>query len=637
MKRILCIRFPNWPVQCLQHRLRADKVPGTALALHTAMPVAQEQRAPKLPINEDIRFLRSLYPAAQGGPAIVAVSADAWARGVRPGMPLAEARSMAVPVRAAATKNQKLKKRIESSEPSIEFHEWHPEHDRRQLKEAAELTRPYAPVVGLDAVPMPDSLLLDITGCGPLFGGEAGLAESLLKDLHAAGWYGRIAIAHSVAAVWALTHTDTPIEISARQEANRGSDRQATHRMRINNVRHELPIQIVPVGQHQSEIQRLPVSASRLGLKDLEILKHLGLRTIGQLLGLPREDLPSRLSADGVLRIQQLADAIDEPIIAIPEANPVATVWSTDDPACGLNDIRHILLHLTEQIAEQLLRRRMACSQVTCLFSCVDGSSVSVPASLVKPTQSHELLHEVLCMRIETAITHSVIESTAAGTIDRMSTANFSRDESVGAPAAGQIASLDCQPFCRVTMTAAVSMIPVARQRDLFSPVEHIVPQEELASLITRLSGRLGHEAVLTAHTNSDARPEHSIRLDPVLPEDPSLASQSQRDAVLSSLTDPAPVGGQLEPGVARPLRLLAVPQLIARTNGERNFPRQVMLSGKAFELAEFSSAERIQTAWWTDQPCHRDYYQATSRTGSRFWLFRDLQSGEWYVHGVFD
>jgi len=637
MKRILCIRFPNWPVQCLQHRLRADKVPGAALALHTPMPVPQEQRGQKLPIDEDMRFLRSLYPAAQSGPAIVAVSADAWARGVRPGMPLAEARSMAEPVHIAAGRNRKSAKQPEPAAPSIEFHEWNPEHDRRLLKEAAELTRQYAPVVGLDAVSMPDSLLLDITGCGPLFGGEAGLAESLLKDLQAAGWYGRIAIAHSVAAVWALTHTDSLVELLARHQANSGSDRQKTHRMRAMSMRHELPIQIIPVGQHLEEIQRLPVSASRLGLKDLEILKHLGLRTIGQLLGLPREDLPSRLSADGVLRIQQLADVIDEPIMPLPEANPVAAIWSSDDPACGLNDIRHILLHLSAQIAEQLLRRRMACSHVTSLFSCGDGSTVSVAASVVKPTQSAELLHEVLCMRIETAITHSLLESVAASPHDRTSTANFSRDESIRTPVAGQVASLDSQPFYRVTITAAVSMIPVARQRDLFSPVEHIVPQEELASLITRLSGRLGHDAVLTAHTNSDARPEHAIRLEPVLPEDAAQASQSQRDAGLRTLTDPAPGNGQPEPVPARPLRLLAAPQLIARANGERSFPRQIMLAGKAFDLVEYSSPERIQTAWWTDQPCHRDYYQVLSRSGSRFWLFRELQSGAWYLHGVFD
>ena len=142
---------------------------------------------------------------------------------------------------------------------------------------------------------------------------------------------------------------------------------------------------------------------------------------------------------------------------------------------------------------------------------------------------------------------------------------------------------------------------------------------------------------MLTARTNSDARPEHAIRLEPVLPEDALLTSQSHRDAALSTLTDPAPVARETSHVVARPLRLLSVPHLIARTNNERTFPGQLMLGGKTFELIEYSGPERIQTAWWTNQPCHRDYYQVISRSGSRFWLFRELQSGEWYVHGVFE
>jgi hypothetical protein len=80
----------------------------------------------------------------------------------------------------------------------VEFREWQPLRDRAMLRTVAELTRRYAPVVGLDEVPLPDSLLLDVTGCAPLFGGEAGLAESLLRDLRKAGWSCRIVNNHKV-------------------------------------------------------------------------------------------------------------------------------------------------------------------------------------------------------------------------------------------------------------------------------------------------------------------------------------------------------------------------------------------------------------------------------------------------------
>ncbi|MFO0999352.1 MAG: hypothetical protein U0936_03370 [Planctomycetaceae bacterium] len=465
MKRVLCIRFPNWSIQCLRRELREQMLTATALALHTPFAPQTDSKAKPGDVDEDTRYVRAVYPSARGGPAIVAVSADAWIQGVRPGMPLAEARSMAQPIVArqdsrrvernqhppnsAASKRGdsvsgmalatgespqahrqtpaasgvplagKAKKITSSGIAPVEFREWQPLRDRATLRSVAELARPYAPVVGLDEVPLPDSLLLDITGCAPLFGGEAGLAESLLKDLRKAGWSSRIAIAGSVAIGWALTHAegvmrqDQPGSQSQYSIIGRADSRRSGQGVNSGSSNHDLPITIVPEGYELQELARLPVASSRLDLADLEILSHLGIRTLGQLLSLPREDLPSRFSASGVLRVQQLAGAVDEPIVPIPEANPITASWSSDDPAQGLNDVRAVLQILTSQIADQLVQRRVACSSVTCHFRFPDRTQMAVTAGVVKPTQSAELLHEVLCLRVETQATLSAMEISA--------------------------------------------------------------------------------------------------------------------------------------------------------------------------------------------------------------------------------
>jgi hypothetical protein len=381
------------------------------------------------------------------------------------------------------------------------------------------------------------------------------------------------------------------------------------------------------------------VAASRLLLNDLEILKHLGIRTIGQLLSLPREDLPSRLSATAVTRVQQLQGALEEPIEPLPEADPVAAHWSSDDPAQGLQDMQHLLRHLCEQIAEQVVRRRMACSSVTCQFRCADGSIVPLTASVVKPTQSADLLHEVLCLRIETDATWFTLEDAARHNAGNVHSASNAVDRELNLDELrGQLASLQFQPVQSVSMVASVSPVPVARQRDLFSADEHIVPQEELATLITRLNSRLGTNAVLTVQDHADPRPEFSVLAQPVLPVDSGAGRHSQLDATLQKLTEPEDAGSykpaEIQP---RPLRLLATPQPIPGSEASRRFPTQVMVGGSLFMLSEFSLPERLQTAWWTDHPCHRDYYQVLTRNGSRLWLFRDLHSSQWFVHGIFD
>ena len=637
MRRVLCIRFPNWPIQCLLRQLRTGGSPATAAALHTVAPGSAEKSVRGSVVDDDTRFIRALFPASSGGPAIVAVSMEAWVNGIRPGMPLAEARSMAAPPMVPARKDRRGNPKPQAKPVTVEFREWQPQQDREQLQAVAELTRRYAPIVGLDVVPLPDSLLLDITGCGPLFGGESALAESLLRELRRAGWQCRIAIAQTVSVVWALTHVEGRAD-------------------RLN-----LPIQIIPPGQHIAEVSRLPVAASRLSLKDLEVLAHLGIRSIGQLLSLPPEDLPSRLSPQAVLRIQQLAERIEEPIDPLPEANPVAADWSAEEPATSLADIRHVLQHLTEQIAAQLIRRRMACSNADVILKCGNGVRLLLTAGVVKPTQSADLLQEVLCLRLETqvkqaeydAVSSAAISSAITRPVTAYPEVNVAADEAqlvLGGltPTARRGESADddsrsfallaSQPVVSISITATIVPIPSSRQKDLFSPTEHIVPQEELAMLVTRLSSRLGVDAVLTVRTNADPRPEFAVTAEPVLPPESSSTRQTRLDSAMERLTEPATNAAAVPTdSINRPLRLLAEPQQIAPSESDTAFPPKVTVLGRVLTLKQFAGPERIQTAWWTDRPCQRDYYQATALNGNRLWLFKDLQTNQWWLHGIFD
>lgn len=708
MKRILCLRFPNWSIQCLRRELREQMPTATALALHTPLTLQFDSKLKPGDVDEDTRYVRAVFPSARSGPAIVAVSVDAWTQGVRPGMPLAEARSMAQPIlpqrksrkgvrspysRESAMSNRRdvvsgVKQETGAGYPanqqtsaagslpvtgntrelppsgiaSVEFREWQPLRDRATLRSVAELTRRYAPVVGLDEVPLPDSLLLDITGCAPLFGGESGLAESLLRDLRTAGWNCRIAIASSVSISWALTHADGIARHDSRSSQSYTSGvgsadlRRSGQGTNLATIANDLPVAIVPDGYERQELSHLPVASSRLELSDLEILSHLGIRTLGQLLSLPREDLPSRFSETGVLRVQQLAGTVDEPIVPIPEANPITALWSSDEPAQGLNDIRAVLQILTSQIADQLVRRRVACSSVTCHFRFPDRRQIAVTTGVVKPTQSAELLHEVLCLRVETQATLSAMESAVAGASEvsqkktglstravSESASHVVSDKSTAAVERSMEVLLS-EPFHAVRMNVVVVPLPIARQKDLFSPEEHVVPQEELAALISRLSGRLGADAVRTLRIQPDARPEFELVSESVLGKDPAIMSQTVLDEKLTKLTEPTPRSELLigesspEPGiVSRPLRLLPVPIPFNVSEKQRKFPTQLLVSGRTFQLRQFSAPERIQTAWWTEEPCHRDYYQVLTDTGSRMWVFRDLHSSQWFLHGIFD
>lgn len=608
-------------------RLRESGAPSEMVAIHSLPPSDRAQKASKASLDADLRFIRELWPAAMSGPTIVAVSTAAWHRGVRPGMPLAEARSMALPVQQSARRSPqsaaRKPQRPQEPVPAVEFFEWQSEDDRRQLMDLAEPARKYAPIIGLDELPVPDCLLMDITGCAPLFGGEAALAESLLADIRRAGYSARIAIADTIAAAWALAHFD-----------ERLTDRKRSDRSAVRGVLpEELPIRICPPGQSKTELRRFPIGVARLPLKDQEILSNLGIRTIGQLLNLPLPDLPSRLSEQAVIRVQQLSETLDEHVLPIPERNPIMAEWSSDDPATGFQDLRYLIGQLCPSIEEQLTRRRVACSQIDCEFRSPGGCVRQLTAGVVKPTQSAQLLSEVLTLRLEFLITNALrsqqrAEQAASQSKKPDATHGVSESDS-------EFLQLLETPVHSLRLVATSVPLPVSRQRDLFSSSEHVVPDEELATLVARLSGRLGAENVLKADPQPDPRPEHAIRLSPILASEYSGASQNQKDKLLKGMVTPDDAPSLPPLPVPRPLHLLEQPLQIADQEWTST-ARPIQVLGQTFTPASWSAPERIQTGWWTDFPCHRDYYQVLTSQGSRLWIFRDLNTQKWFLHGFF-
>ena len=58
---------------------------------------------------------------------------------------------------------------------------------------------------------------------------------------------------------------------------------------------------------------------------------------------------------------------------------------------------------------------------------------------------------------------------------------------------------------------------------------------------------------------------------------------------------------------------------------------------GHAHRIAKTWGPERIETGWWRRQAVGRDYYRVETVTGRRFWIFRNLRDGRWFLHGMFE
>ena len=102
---------------------------------------------------------------------ICALNDAAAALGLRLGMPLADARAMY---------------------PTLHVADADPQADRALLEAVADWCDRYTPLVGLDP---PDGLLLDVSGCAHLFGGERALADDLCARFQRQGLRSKIGLA----------------------------------------------------------------------------------------------------------------------------------------------------------------------------------------------------------------------------------------------------------------------------------------------------------------------------------------------------------------------------------------------------------------------------------------------------------
>ena len=122
----------------------------------------------------------ALWSRINGAERLAAVNAAAEARRLRPGMAVADARTLC---------------------PSVRLEEHDPEACSATLGAIADWCSRFTPLAALDR---PDGVMLDVTGAAGLFGGETKLLDEIEARLNAQGFCARVALAPGPALAHAL-------------------------------------------------------------------------------------------------------------------------------------------------------------------------------------------------------------------------------------------------------------------------------------------------------------------------------------------------------------------------------------------------------------------------------------------------
>lgn len=122
--------------------------------------------------------------------------------------------------------------------------------------------------------------------------------------------------------------------------------------------------------------------------------------------------------------------------------------------------------------------------------------------------------------------------------------------------------------------------------------------------------------------------PEHgwSLSNDPdECDEEPEVFADyfSHQTEELPAIT-PTPVYGRSVMTAPRPTRLLSQPEPLSLFELQR------------LRILSSNPLERLESHWW-ESGSRRDYYFAVCPDGRCLWIFQDLQTQEYYLHGFFD
>jgi protein ImuB len=140
-----------------------------------------------------------------------------------------------------------------------------------------------------------------------------------------------------------------------------------------------------------------------------------------------------------------------------------------------------------------------------------------------------------------------------------------------------------------------------------------------MPAFIERLRARLGPEAVQGLCLVPGHRPE--------------CLSGSTEPALRGAARKPVPRAIQppWAPG-RRPLWLLREPATLGLSGDGSGYPVQ-----RGQKLRILSGPERLESGWWDGSDIQRDYYVASDARGARLWIFRERSGAQgWFLHGLF-
>lgn len=286
-----------------------------------------------------------IVEAVKNALRICAVDTNAIALGLVCGMTLADARARV---------------------PEISVFNSEPECDLALLERVADWSDRFTPLVAVDK---DNGLLLDVTGCAHLFGGEVAMLGDLSSRLEAFGLATRAAIA------------STPDTARAISRFTGGG--------------------VVADGEERQAVSSLPITALNIPTSTAVALSRAGLKRISDIAERPRTPLSARFGAELLDQLDRTLGLIDGRISPRRVAPEIFCERNFHEPISTQDDIERTISGLCQTVSERLEHRGEGGRSFETTLFRVDGAMCRISIGTAGPLRDPKTISVLFHKRLE--------------------------------------------------------------------------------------------------------------------------------------------------------------------------------------------------------------------------------------------
>lgn len=344
----------------------------------------------------------------------------------------------------------------------------------------------------------------------------------------------------------------------------------------------------------KSSIARLPVNCLEVDKKTITSLQQMGIAQMEQLLALPTDGLSRRFGVFFADHLARLTGSRPDPRKFISSKPRFSSELTFLTDVTNLESLVFPLRRLLAELEDYLRIRQLLVSQFRITLSHRGHGSRELLVYLADHDNDARMFLALAQLRLESITDLPEVDAicVSANTFVEVSESSDASDRGNG------------DLFTGLQQAGGVSsQADSARQ----------------TRLLNMLTARLGRESCFGLALADDHRPEKAWTTTS------SSTAPSTRNGAGGRSKNQQPIEHDINP---RPAYLLAKAR---RLEADDQQPR---LSGP---LALLQGPERIDVGWWdTGEDSARDYYIARHRQGALYWVYQNIHTREWYLHGIF-